>query len=231
VQNAPAQGSPTPAPQGSPSVEALTAQLAEARRIADLVTSRRQEPAAPPAPPEPPKPAFQFSAESLPQQVRDLLTSEDSNERLQGFVLLSTAVANLVHKKVNEEAVSVYQPRFMDAVRQNAAAERAKEEIGRTFYGENPQLNTAEGRQVAQYASLQVMQEYAAAGKQVAWNAQFKADLLKKVAAIAPALAQKPTPQPKPQAKPQVRGTPGVRPASPAPNSDAQIIADLLDFS
>lgn len=215
-------------------IETLRRQLAE--RDTELATMRASQaaPAAAVAPPAQPAadPAAQprqepkFNYTQLPQPLVALLNSEDPEERVQGFGLAMSAVANHIWAQFEDAAQNQYLPQALEQFRAQAEAQNKVKEYNAEFYGANPTLNTDQGRQLAQAAFLQLHQEATASGKQLVWGADLQKAVADRVYQLAPALKPAPETQPKPRFK--TGG--GARPAKPGEGTKADEIAATISF-
>lgn len=129
---------PPAAPQGGEDIAALRAQIA--RLEAAIAQPQAQQPAAPQSQ-EQRQPRYNAR---VPEQIMQMMSSEDPMQRMQGVTMLVNGIGEMVHDTVMREVTSTLQnfqqevPRMAQATVQDHAAQVA---TFQDFYGKFPELN------------------------------------------------------------------------------------------
>lgn len=163
--------------------EILEAQGKTQEQIAaalSAIATRQEAPAAAPASPSSAEQRlrYQFAATMLPQPMVQKFTSEDPAERLEGLMMILTAVANHQWNDWNKEVTTTYQPRFQEMVQASLQEQRQARAFEAEFNGLYPSLGkTTEGKALARMLIETTAQEMINAGvppAKVGWNADFR---------------------------------------------------------
>lgn len=164
-QQIPPQLSPvqTPAAAAVPAVpNELDAVRAELNRVnAELQQIRQPAPAAGPAQPSDPIPTYQYE---IPDQVLQLMVSEDPAHRKLALGNVMTAVSRSVHGMMQRELSQVIPA----LARQVMVEHLSQQEVGRDFYTKYPALDQPHLRPLIYQIAAGWAQQYPQAG----WNAQ-----------------------------------------------------------
>lgn len=219
-------GEPQPAPQPaeeSPELRALRAEFDAYKRG---VESFQRQPAQPTEQPkqtnEPdPLPEYNFN---IPQPLLDGLRSEDPAENMQAVQALVKGVAQTVHRTVRLELQSLRES-MTSGLPQMVSSHIEQYNTGRQvyqdFYGTYPQYDKPELRPTVLAIAQEILQDRAARGLPVAWNADLKKQVGDRMATLFG--QQNPIP-----AKPPASITPGSRPGVSSGDAQARDIADTL---
>lgn len=170
-------------------------------------------------------PNFQFN---VPDQLQQMLDSEDPTERRQGYAHLATGIARETYRKAAETMQTQFQ-QFSQAlpqwVGQQQQAVEAQKQVAEDFYGAFPELNKPELRGVNQQIAQEVWQ--ASGAKE--WSPELR-DKIGTEIRNRLGLAQQPaapqTPPRKPTPPRQFGG--GSRPTAPTKDSEQDEMLDLL---
>ncbi len=186
-----------------------------------------------PGEPEVDVPPYQFQ---IPQELGQLLTSENPQERLAGTNYLLTGAARTVHKTVHQ-AIRTELGKVLPVIVNTLIQQHAQQQaVFNDFYGTFKELNRPELYTLVKQVGQQVMEEY---GTQT-WSADLRNAVGQRVKQIisgaipAPASMQ-PTLTPAapataaPAQPPHMTGTTS-RPAPLNASSEQAEMASLLDF-
>lgn len=121
-----------------------------------------------------PIPNYQFQ---IPDQLIQMMDSDDPTQRKQAFSYMAQGVAQTVHQQVRQE----YQQR-LDSVRQELpqqvqqmqAAQEQQRQVFEDFYGTYQDLNRPELRPTIVNVAEAVATEFQQQGKPVQWGPEFK---------------------------------------------------------
>lgn len=118
-----------------PAIAALQAQNAalEAR----LNTFQQQPEAQASAPAAAPIPDYQFA---IPQELVQMMGSEDPADRQRGMVTFAAGIAQSIHQQIRSE----YEGAMQTYVQQQASSSQQANEVREDFYGKYPELNKPE---------------------------------------------------------------------------------------
>jgi hypothetical protein len=219
------------APPPAPTVEQLIEQnrmLAEQnRQILEMIAKPQVAPAAAPTPPKPAEiPDYGFE---VPQQIQQMLQSEDPAVQTRGLAALIAGMAKTVHTQVRSE----YEAKLTEAVqsaRQTFATDTQRAQTAASvfndFYGKFPQFNRPELRDLVASATKAVVSETQASQ----WSTGLRDKIGERVSQIISSVSGNPPPSAeqrvvapaptattprRPNAPPQMRGS-SVRPAREA---------------
>lgn len=214
---------PTAAPQESPEVVLLKQQLAQQVQQMQQMQQQMQQPPAQQVQSQG-DPLDQFIPEymfQIPDQLMQLMESEDVGERKQGIqYLLSSALKN-AHKSMLQQVNGMMTAYVPQQLTQHQQTNELKETIKSDFYSTHKDLNTPEIRQIVAMVTPQVTQELGVS----TWSPTLR----DAIAARVKAMLQIGVTQPATPANPApTQFVPGSRPAAPAGGDLTNDILSLL---
>lgn len=198
-----AQPQPAPRPITQSDLEATL--MRQAAHIAQAVQPQAQQP----------QQQLKFNL-GVPDQLLSALRSEDPAEFKAGIGAMINSVANHVWNSFVQAVQNELLPAIPRMIDQQLSSSREQENVGRDFYGKYPQLNNPMFAPMIQSVGAALAQEYAAAGRSLAWSPELRDHIAERIFGVLPQLRQGPQ-----QAAPTTRRSSfstgsGARPAPAA---------------
>jgi hypothetical protein len=217
----PAPAAPTPQPPTPVSqadLESLMRQ--QTNTIAAALNRQPQQQQTPSAPPN------KFNL-AVPDQLMGALRSEDPAEFKAGVGALINSLANHVWEHFRQAVQGELLPMIPRMIEQHTSSAREQESVGRDFYGTYPQLQNPMFAPMIQTVGATIAEEYARAGRSIAWGPELRDEIAKRIFSVLPSLREQ-----QQQQAPQNRRTfstgNGSRPPAPTDRPQEEMLQMLF---
>jgi hypothetical protein len=144
------------------------------------------------------QPQLKFNL-GVPDQLLSALRSEDPAEFKAGVGAMINSVANHVWNSFVQAVQAELLPAIPRMIDQQLSSSREQENVGRDFYGKYPQLNNPMFAPMIQTVGAALAQEYATAGRSLAWSPELRDQIAERIFGVLPQLrgTQQATPAPR----------------------------------
>jgi hypothetical protein len=165
---------------------------------------------------------------AVPDPLIAALRSEDPNEFKAGVGALINSLANHVWENFRQSVQSDLLPMIPRMIEQYTNSAREQEQVGRDFYGTYPQLQNPMFAPMIQTVGATIAEEYARAGRSIAWGPELRDEIAKRIFSVLPQLKDANQQQQQRQPRRSFSTGNGARPPAPTERPQEEMLQMLF---